>query len=224
MPVRRFTTLIPRSEAAFAACSQASHNSAKKPVPRSFLSGSATGFYGYRGDTEITEATERGTGFLADLCETWEQAANAATDLGIRVVNLRTGIVLGEGGALKKMLYPLPFGVSPFKLGLGGSLGSGKQWVPWIHIQDAVNLILFSLENETITGPINLTSPNPVTNRELTTALGKQLHRPIFFSVPASLLRLATGEIANDLLSSQRVLPSKAIESEIGRASCRERV
>jgi len=172
--------------------------------PASLLLASAIGFYGSRGDEELTENSAAGSGFLADLCREWENAAEPAIKAGIRVVHLRTGVVLGRGhGALERML-PV------FRMGLGGRLGNGRQWMSWISLTDAVNAILLAMENPSISGPLNLTAPNPVTNAEFTRALGRELHRPSFFSVPAFALRLALGQIANEaLLASARVYPAK---------------
>jgi uncharacterized protein (TIGR01777 family) len=172
--------------------------------PHVLLAASATGFYGNRTDQILDEASDRGSGFLAELCEQWEAAAHPAIAAGIRVINLRFGVVLGPGpGALAKML-PI------FRLGLGGPLGSGRQWMSWISLQDAVAAILFLLETPSLTGPVNLTAPNPVTNAGFTRALGRAVHRPAIFPAPAFALRLALGEMADEaLLSSARVYPVK---------------
>lgn len=172
--------------------------------PSVFLSASAVGIYGSRRDELLTEASQRGTGFLADLTDEWESAARAAEPLGIRVVNLRFGLVLGRaGGALPKMTMP-------FRLGVGGKLGAGKQWMPWIHIEDAANLIVFALRNEALRGPVNVTAPNPVTNADFTRSLAAALHRPAFMTVPVSALELALGEMAEAVLASTRVIPAAA--------------
>jgi uncharacterized protein len=172
--------------------------------PHSLLVASAVGIYGDRGEELLTEASSAGFGFLPDLCREWEAAAEPAARAGIRVVHLRFGVVLGPGhGALERMLLP-------FRFGLGGKLGSGKQWMSWISLADAIAGILFALENSSISGPVNLTSPNPATNAQFTQALGRQLGRPAILSVPSFALRLALGPMADEaLLASARVLPGK---------------
>ena len=172
--------------------------------PRVLANASAIGIYGSRGDEILTEQSATGEGFLADVVKQWEQAADCAEGLGVRVVKLRFGIVLGrDGGALAKML-------TPFKLGAGGKLGSGKQWMSWIHLEDVVDLIRFGLENPVIRGPVNATAPNPVTNEQFTKVLAATLHRPAIFPVPAFAIKLMFGELASDILSSQRVVPKVA--------------
>lgn len=171
--------------------------------PKVLLSGSAIGFYGARGDEELDETSSAGTGFLADLCEQWEQATAAAESANVRVVHLRTGIVLStKGGALKKQL-PL------FKVGLGGKMGSGDQYQSWISIDDEISAIAHLLSAE-ISGPVNLTAPNPVTNAQFTEVLGHALRRPTFLPIPKFGPRLLLGrELADNLLfSGQRVLPT----------------
>jgi uncharacterized protein (TIGR01777 family) len=178
--------------------------------PDALLVASATGIYGNRGDQLLDEISAPGSGFLADLCRQWEAAAQPAVDAGIRVVHLRFGVVLGPSskshpGALGKML-PI------FRLGLGGPLGSGSQWMSWISLQDAVAAILFVLRTPSLAGPVNLTAPSPVTNSEFTRTLARQLHRPAFIAAPAFALRIALGEMADEaLLSSARALPAKLI-------------
>ncbi|MFO0885476.1 MAG: TIGR01777 family oxidoreductase [Pirellulales bacterium] len=176
--------------------------------PKVLVSASAIGFYGDRGDEILEEGAKPASGYLADLCREWEREAAVATTLGIRVVSVRVGIVLGEkGGALSKML-------TPFYLGVGSPLGSGKQYMSWIHIDDLVGMMLFAAENESVTGVLNGTAPNPVTNKEFTKALGAALHRPTFFpAVPGFVLKVALGEFANVLLGSQRCNPKRAIEA-----------
>lgn len=177
----------------------------KKPYV--LLSASAVGIYGSRGDELLTEASSRGSGFLADLTEEWETATRAAEPLGIRVVNLRFGLVLGrDGGALPKM-------ITPFRLGLGGKLSSGKQWMPWVHIEDATNLILLALHQDSLRGPVNVAAPHPVTNAEFTRTLAAALHRPGFMTVPAFALKLALGEMSDAVLSSDRVVPAAALDA-----------
>jgi uncharacterized protein (TIGR01777 family) len=180
--------------------------SALPAPPRVFVGGSAVGFYGSRGDEILNEASFSGAGFLAEVCAGWERAAGEGRAAGMRVVNLRTGMVLGRGGgALARMLLP-------FRLGLGGRLGSGRQWLPWIHLDDLLALIEFALTQETISGPLNATAPNPVTNREFTAALAHALHRPAFLPALGWALRIALGEMAFVLLASQRVLPRAALD------------
>lgn len=172
--------------------------------PSAFLSSSAIGYYGNRGSEELTEASDPGTGFLAELCQEWEAAAQPVLDAGIRTAFLRTGIVYStEGGALSK-LVPI------FKLGLGGRFGDGRQYVSWIHIDDEVNAIIHLLEHGKAAGPFNLTAPNPVTNAELTDTLGKVLGRPTLVPVPAFGPQLILGKDRADslLFESQRVLPA----------------
>lgn len=167
--------------------------------PRVLLNGSAVGFYGNRGDERLTEDSEPGHGFLADLCRDWEAAAFAATQK--RVITWRTGVVLGAGGAAwKKMRLA-------FSLGLGGRLGGGHQWMPWVHIDDLVGGMLHALERG-LSGPVNGTAPSPVRNSEMTTELVKVLRRPAFMHVPGWALRLGLGEFATAILASQRVVPT----------------
>jgi uncharacterized protein (TIGR01777 family) len=179
-----------------------------KNPPKVLLVASATGIYGNRGDELLDEDSAPGAGFLADLCREWEEAAQPAVAAGIRVVHLRFGVVLGPGGgALAKML-PL------FRLGLGGRLGDGRQWMSWIGLTDAMGAMLFALENEAIAGPVNLTASEPVTNAEFTRALGRAVHRPALLPAPAFALRLAVGEMADEaLLASARVMPKKLTEA-----------
>lgn len=172
-------------------------------APSVVISSSGVGFYGDRGDEELTEASSRGNGFLADVCAEWE---NAAREIGAtRTVLLRTGMVLGrEGGALPKML-------PPFRAGLGGRLGSGRQWVSWIHVEDLVNLFLFALANPEVEGPLNAVAPVPVTNEEFTKALARAVHRPALLPVPAFALKMALGEMSALLLESLRVRESVSV-------------
>ena len=174
--------------------------------PQTFLIASAIGIYGNRGDELLDESSAPGSGFLADLCQQWEAATQPAVDAGIRVVNLRFGVILGPGpGALAKML-PV------FRLGLGGPLGSGRQWVSWISLDDVIAAILFILDTPALAGPVNLTAPNPVTNAEFTRALSAAVHRPAVLPAPAFALRLALGQMADEaLLSSARAVPSRLI-------------
>jgi hypothetical protein len=175
--------------------------------PSVLLCASGIGFYGDRGDEILEENSAAGHGFLADLCREWEAAARDATDLGIRVVLLRTGVVLGKhGGAF-------PLMKTAFSFGLGGNLGSGKQWMSWIHEQDQVSLILWAIENASVAGPMNLCAPHPVRNADLTQQLAAQLKRPAFLHVPAFALRWAARGLAQEmLLGSQRAFPRLATD------------
>lgn len=176
--------------------------------PRVLVSGSAVGYYGDRGDDILDESAAPGADYLAEVCRLWESAAGEARHLGVRVVNARTGVVLGrDGGALAKMLLP-------FKLGLGGRLGSGRQWMPWIHIDDMVGVLLHAAAHDDVEGPMNAAAPRPVTNREFTKVLAATLHRPAIFPVPRPLLKLAVGELAEVLLlASQRTAPQVALRT-----------
>lgn len=180
---------------------------AQAPVddrPRVLICASAVGFYGSRGEEFLDEDSPAGEGFLAEVCRSWEEQASAAQKLGVRTISLRIGIVLArEGGALPRMAIP-------FRLGIGGTLGDGRQWVPWIHIDDLVRLIVALLDEDSVQGPVNAVSPNPVRNSELTRLLARQLHRPAFLRVPAFLLRTALGELADELLGSRRVVAKRA--------------
>jgi uncharacterized protein (TIGR01777 family) len=172
--------------------------------PKVFLSASATGFYGNRGDEDLTESSPKGEGFLPDVCEEWEQQAAKAEDFGARVCVLRTGVVLAkDGGALDKMLMP-------FKLGVGGTIGSGKQWMPWIALDDVLEIYHFALENTAISGAVNTTAPNPSTNEEFTKTLGKVINRPTILPIPEFAVKLLFGEMGERLLlEGQKVLPEK---------------
>lgn len=176
--------------------------------PEALVCASAIGFYGDRGDELLTEESESGSGFLADVCRQWEAAAEPARKAGIRVVSLRFGMVLSrDGGALQKML-------TPFRLGGGGVVGSGKQYWSWIHVNDVVGLIRHAIATAELSGPVNATAPAPVTCAEFTKTLGRVLHRPTVVPMPAFLARAALGEMANELLlSSARVVPRKAEQS-----------
>ena len=175
--------------------------------PKILVSGSAIGFYGNRGDELVNETSKPGKGFLPDVCVAWETAAQSAADLGLRVSYVRTGIVLGrDGGALAQML-PI------FRMGAGGRVGNGHQWMSWIHLDDLVGLFVLALENDTIKGPLNGTSPNPVTNADFTHTLGTVLHRPAAMAVPEFGLKLLYGEMAQLLIEGQRVLPEGALKA-----------
>jgi uncharacterized protein len=172
-------------------------------VPAVFVSASGVGYYGDRGGETVTEGTAPGDDFLARLCVDWEQAAERAASV-TRVVLLRTGLVMHpNGGALQKML-------PPFRVGLGGQLGSGHQYLPWVHLEDWVHFVEWALATPTADGAFNVTSPQPVTNAELTRALGRALRRPTVARVPAFALRVALGELADTLLTGQRAIPARA--------------
>jgi uncharacterized protein (TIGR01777 family) len=175
--------------------------------PTVLVSASAVGYYGDRGDEELTESAAPAHDFLADVCIDWEKEALAAGEAGVRVVTARTGIVLGSGGgALAKML-------TPFKLGAGGPLGNGRQWMPWVHVGDLARLYMHAAETAAIRGPMNAVAPHPVRNAEFTKALGRQLHRPAFMPAPYFGLRLLFGEFAKVLFASQRVIPKVATDT-----------
>ena len=172
--------------------------------PEVLVCASAIGIYGDRGAEELSEASLPGSGFLAELCHAWEAATRPAQEAGIRVVHLRFGVVLSsQGGALKQML-PI------FRAGLGGRLGSGRQWISWIALPDAIRVIEFALHNRDISGPVNVVAPNPVTNLEFTRSLARALRRPAALPVPGFALRLALGEMADaTILQSERVVPAR---------------
>ena len=171
--------------------------------PRVFISGSGVGYYGPRGDEPVTEATPAGTDFMARICVDWEQEARAVATV-TRLAIVRTAVVLAKGGgALQKMLLP-------FKLGLGATVGSGRQFFPWIHAQDWVSLVSWLVENHTAIGAFNAAAPDPVTNRAFTKTLGRVLGRPVMLKAPAFAMHLALGEMADMLLHGQRVMPVHA--------------
>src|SRR5688572_8805984 len=176
--------------------------------PPTLVSASAIGYYGNRGDELLNEGSAPGDDFLSEVCVEWEEGTALATEKGIRVVNTRFGIILDpEGGALAKML-------PPFRMGIGGRIGSGKQWMSWIALDDVVAGIKFALTNEALSGPVNFVAPNPVTNSEFTKTLGRALSRPTLFPIPAFGVRLVFGEMADALLlSSQRVEPERLKEA-----------
>ena len=191
---------------------------AAKQKPSVLLSGSAVGYYGDSGDVELDETASAGNDFAAQLCVDWEAAALAAEKHGVRVCLLRTGLVLSaSGGLLERMLLP-------FKLGLGARLGSGRQWMSWIHIADYVASVLRLLNDDQMRGPFNMTAPQPVTNAEFTRTLAKSLHRPAFLFAPEPVLRLVMGERAALLVEGQRVFPANLVAAgghvQISR-SCR---
>jgi len=179
-----------------------------KSRPRVLVSGSAVGIYGMRmDDTELTEEAPAGSDVLARICVQWEQSADSARAAGVRVVHPRTGIVLGtEGGALAKML-------PAFKAFVGGPMGSGRQWVPWVHRDDVVEAIIFAAESDRVVGAFNMTAPSPVRMKELAATIGRVLHRPSRVPVPATALRLMLGEGAEALLTGQRAIPTKLREA-----------
>lgn len=176
--------------------------------PRVFVSASAVGFYGSRGEEALTEASPPGEGFLADVCQEWERATEPASQKGIRVVHTRFGVILSAaGGALAKMLLP-------FKMGVGGTIGAGKQWMSWIALDDTIEAIGHCLATESLSGPVNVVAPSPVTNYEFTKTLGRVLGRPTVLPMPAFAARLVFGEMANELLlGSVRVQPTRLLES-----------
>jgi uncharacterized protein len=179
--------------------------------PRVLISASGTGYYGERGEAVVTEETPAGDDFLAKVCVAWEGEARRAEAGGGRVVVLRTGIALGKGGgALESMLQPPGVPLSPWKMGLGGPLGSGNQWMPWVHLDDLVRMYVWAAERGDLSGPVNAVAPKPVTNRDFSHALGHALDRPSLLPVPALALRAFVGEFAYALLYSQRVVPARA--------------
>lgn len=177
------------------------------PGPKVFISASAIGYYGPHRDEFITEDSPPASDFLADLCVKWEAEALKAKELGLRVVLIRTGGVLeSDGGALPPMTIP-------FKFFLGGPVGNGKQWFSWIHMDDETGIIRYALENEAVSGPVNATAPNPVTNKELSSAIGRVLSRPSWLTVPGFIVKLTLGELGDMLLTGQRVLPEKMLKA-----------
>ncbi len=178
--------------------------------PRSMVAASAIGYYGDRDDVELQEDSASGNDFLSDVCRAWEGESLRAQDLGIRVVHLRIGIVLGSGGgAMQAMLLPA-------RLGLGGPLGSGRQWWSWIHLEDLVAAARFCLEDEDLQGPVNATAPNPSRQKDFARALGRVLSRPAFLPAPDFMLKIVLGGFATELLSSKRVLPGRLQKAGFG--------
>ncbi|GHE88714.1 epimerase [Streptomyces spiralis] len=175
--------------------------------PRVFVCGSAIGFYGDTGDGEVDESAPPGDGFLPELCVAWEEAAAAAQEAGIRTVFARTGLVVARRGGAWGRLFPL------FKAGLGGRLGDGRQYWSFVALHDEVAALRHLVDTESLSGPVNLTAPQPVTNREITAVMGRVLHRPTPFAVPAPVLRVVLGEMAGDVLGSARVVPKRLLES-----------
>ena len=175
-------------------------NSSEQP-PKVFISGSAIGYYGNQGDNVVSENTTPNKEFTYELCKKWEDIANSVENDITRVVTLRTGVVLtSKGGALDKMALP-------FKLGVGGTLGSGSQYLSWIHLDDMIDAIAFLLTNDNCKGPFNLTAPEPATNRDFSKTLAKVLHRPCLFNVPSFAMTIAMGEASTMILKGQRVIP-----------------
>lgn len=172
--------------------------------PQVLVSSSAVGYYGDRGNDVLTEESKPGNGFLAQICAEWEQEADRAKALGLRVVQVRTGIVLAHGGGALKQMLP------PFEFGLGGRLGNGNQWMSWIHREDLLRIFRFAADTVTVQGPLNGTAPEPVTNAEFTHILAQTIHRPALIPVPKLGLRLLLGEMAEFLFDSTRAVPSAA--------------
>ncbi len=176
--------------------------------PRTLICASAIGYYGDRGEERLTERSAAGSGFLPDVCREWENEANGASDLGARVINLRLGVVLSPEGGILSSLLPL------FKMGLGGVIGGGDQYLSWISIEDLSRIIIYLLEHKEVNGPVNVVSPNPVTNRQFTAALASVLQRPAWFSTPAFAVRLFFGEMGRStMLASSMVFPEKLLSS-----------
>ncbi|PSM41242.1 TIGR01777 family protein [Streptomyces dioscori] len=175
--------------------------------PRVFLNGSAMGFYGDTGTRAVDESAPPGDGFLPSLCVEWEAAAAPAQEAGVRTVFARTGLVVAPKGGAWGRLFPL------FKAGLGGKMGDGRQYWSYIALHDHVAALRFLIDSEALSGPFNLTAPEPLTNGEITAAMGRVLHRPTLFSVPAPVLKAALGEMASEVLGSQHVLPTRLLES-----------
>jgi uncharacterized protein len=179
---------------------------AAEPRPRVLVSASAVGYYGPHGDEQLDEQSPAGDDYLADICVIWEREAQRAADLGVRVVCMRTGVVLDQGGgALEKML---PF----FKLGAGGPVAGGDQYISWVHVDDVIGLYLAALDGEDWKGPVNVTAPQPVTNKAFSKALGRALHRPAIAPVPAFAVRILYGQMSEIVTNGQRVIPRRAQE------------
>jgi uncharacterized protein (TIGR01777 family) len=179
---------------------------AADPRPQVLASASGVDYYGARGDEEVTEGDPPADDFLAQVCVAWEAEAERAEELGVRVVRLRTSVVLArQGGALAKML-------PPFQLGVGGPVAGGRQWMPWIHLDDVTGMYIAALDDERWSGPVNGATPTPVTNRDFSKALGRALHRPAVAPVPAFALRLLYGDMAEIVTSGRRAIPKRALE------------
>ncbi|MDD4239442.1 MAG: TIGR01777 family oxidoreductase [Desulfotomaculaceae bacterium] len=177
----------------------------QRVIPKVLINASAVGFYGPRGDAEITESTPAGRDFLAKVCQAWEEAAFKAQTSGVRVVVVRIGVVIGDEGALTRMK-------TPFRFYIGGPLGTGTQWMSWIHIKDLTRLIRFAAESENIYGPVNATAPEPVRMKEFCTIMGQVMGKPSWLPIPGFLLQVVLGEMSAMLLNSQRVLPNKMLK------------
>lgn len=180
---------------------------AAKKKPKVLISGSAVGFYGAVEQGDVTENAGRGEGFLSEVCEAWEKETDLLKNTGVRVVLLRTGIVLERGGGALEKMEP------PFRIFAGGPLGSGKQWFPWIHRDDEIGLIEFALTNDKVSGPLNAVSPNPLTMADFCKALGRALHRPSWAPVPAFMLKILLGEMSEMLLTGQKAIPKAALDA-----------
>ena len=179
---------------------------AADPRPRVLVSSSGVGYYGPHGEAPLDEASPGGDDFLADVCKVWEREAERASEAGVRVIRIRTGVVLdANGGALSKML-------PPFKAGVGGPVAGGRQYLPWIHLDDVVGMMITAVEDERWSGPVNATAPDPPTNAEFSKALGRALHRPAVAPVPALALRALYGEMADLVVFGQRAIPARALE------------
>jgi uncharacterized protein (TIGR01777 family) len=178
------------------------------PRPKLLISASGVGFYGDRGDEILTESSSGGTGFVAELARDWEAEALKAEELGVRVVILRNGLILSRDAGILSKILP------PFRIGLGGKIGSGAQWMPWIHLEDAIGLIRHAMEHQSVRGPLNIVAPEPVTNAEFVRAIGEALGRPTALTAPAFALRLAFGSMTDELLlASQRAMPVRTLET-----------
>jgi len=175
--------------------------------PKLLICASAIGIYGDRGDEILTESSPLGEGFLADACRGWEAEADRATEFGLRVVKLRIGIVLGKGGGALARMLPA------FKLCAGGRLGSGKQWMPWVHVDDVTDMVAYAIKSDAVAGVLNATSPNPVRNADFTRALARAVHRPAILPIPPLALKLAFGELGRHMLDSARVIPEAAMQA-----------
>lgn len=175
--------------------------------PRVLVAASASGYYGSRGDELLAESAAPDPGFLGELCVAWEREALRAETLGVRVVVVRIGIVLGAGAGALAKLVPI------FRLGVGGPLGFGRTWFPWIHVNDLTSLLLFAVDRDDLKGPVNAAAPGIVTNREFARELGRVLSRPALFPVPYPILRVVAGEVAGALVASQRVVPERALKA-----------